>query len=71
MIPAPNGGSPGASLFNDSPIQPTNWREELVRVDHNLTDKQRLTFRYIHDSWDDSDPCTVVDEPGQLPDDSD
>lgn len=30
---------------------PTTWREELVRIDHNLTDNQRLTFRYIHDSW--------------------
>ena len=30
---------------------PETWREELIRVDHNLTDKHRLTFRYIHDSW--------------------
>ena len=30
---------------------PETWREELVRIDHNLTDKHRLTFRYIHDSW--------------------
>ena len=51
MIPAANAGQPGAELFNDSPVQPTNWREELIRVDHNLTDKERVTFRYIHDSW--------------------
>src|SRR5690242_5311841 len=30
---------------------PETWREELVRVDHNITDNYRLTFRYIHDSW--------------------
>ncbi len=30
---------------------PTTWREELVRIDHNLTDNYRLTFRYIHDAW--------------------
>jgi hypothetical protein len=30
---------------------PTTWREELIRVDHNLTENHRLTFRYIHDSW--------------------
>src|SRR5205807_251686 len=30
---------------------PTTWREELVRIDHNLTNNYRLTFRYIHDSW--------------------
>jgi hypothetical protein len=37
---------------------PTTWREELIRVDHNLTDNYRLTFRYIHDSWK-----TVVPNP--------
>jgi Carboxypeptidase regulatory-like domain/TonB-dependent Receptor Plug Domain len=30
---------------------PETWREELVRLDHNLTSNERLTFRYIHDSW--------------------
>jgi len=30
---------------------PETWREELVRIDHNITDNHRLTFRYIHDSW--------------------
>jgi len=30
---------------------PTTWREELIRIDHNITDNYRLTFRYIHDSW--------------------
>jgi Carboxypeptidase regulatory-like domain/TonB-dependent Receptor Plug Domain len=29
----------------------THWREELIRLDHNLTDTERLTFRYIHDTW--------------------
>src|SRR5438477_3441176 len=51
-IPLPTGGSGANSVFVASPVQPTNWREELIRVDHNLTDKQRLTFRFIHDSWD-------------------
>src|SRR6266702_1570077 len=37
---------------------PTTWREELVRIDHNLTNNYRLTFRYIHDSWQ-----TVVPNP--------
>jgi hypothetical protein len=30
---------------------PETWREELVRIDHNITDNYRVTFRYIHDSW--------------------
>jgi hypothetical protein len=37
---------------------PETWREELVRIDHNLTNNYRLTFRYIHDSWQ-----TVVPNP--------
>ncbi len=34
-----------------NPSFPTHWREELIRIDHNLTENQRLTFRYIHDTW--------------------
>jgi hypothetical protein len=30
---------------------PTYWREELFRIDHNLTPSEQLTFRYIHDAW--------------------
>ena len=48
MIPLPNNGP---NLYTAAPVTPTNWREELVRVDHNLTDKMRLMFRYAHDSW--------------------
>ncbi len=29
----------------------TYWREELFRLDHNLTQKLKLGFRYIHDEW--------------------
>jgi hypothetical protein len=38
-------------VYQAAPVTPTNWREELVRVDHNLTDKMRVMFRYAHDSW--------------------
>ena len=31
---------------------PTYWREELFRIDHTLTSKMKLSFRYIHDAWD-------------------
>jgi Carboxypeptidase regulatory-like domain len=30
----------------------TYWREELFKIDHNLTQKLRLAFRYVHDAWD-------------------
>ncbi len=47
------GQAAGNSLpgYVANPSYPTHWREELVRIDHNLTDNERLTFRYIHDSW--------------------
>ncbi|HTC47257.1 MAG TPA: carboxypeptidase regulatory-like domain-containing protein [Candidatus Aquilonibacter sp.] len=32
--------------------EPTHWREELFRIDHNFNSHLHGTFRYIHDSWD-------------------
>ena len=52
MIPAPNFGSGANSIFAAEVAQPTHWREDLVRVDHDFNSKTRLTFRAIHDSWD-------------------
>jgi hypothetical protein len=48
LIPSPNSGS---NIFVAAPSQPTNWREELVRVDHNFSDRLHAMFRYTHDSW--------------------
>jgi hypothetical protein len=48
QIPLPNGGG---HTWTASPTLPTNWREELIRVDHNFTNNVRGMFRYIHDSW--------------------
>lgn len=48
----------GLPAFEQTVSTPTNWREELVRIDHNLNDNYRLTFRYIHDSW-----STIVPNP--------
>ena len=42
------GGFPAVS---ETIASPTKWREQLIRIDHNITDNYRLTFRYIHDSW--------------------
>jgi carboxypeptidase family protein len=30
----------------------TYWREELFRIDQILTSKLKVSFRYVHDSWD-------------------
>jgi hypothetical protein len=48
LIPEPNVG---VNSWLQTPTLPTNWREELFRIDHNFTDKVRGSFRYIHDSW--------------------
>jgi len=36
----------------DTSVSPaTYWRQELFHIDHQLTDKLKLSFRYIHDAW--------------------
>jgi hypothetical protein len=60
LIPLPNSSTGCNSTINSAlphcyvaaVSPPTHWREELFRIDHNLTENQRLSFRYIHDSWD-------------------
>jgi hypothetical protein len=32
--------------------EPTHWREELFRLDHQFNSRLHATFRFIHDSWD-------------------
>jgi hypothetical protein len=61
LIPLPTLNSPGASIYNTNITLPTSWREELVRVDHNITDHNRVTFRYIHDSWNTIEPGPIWD----------
>jgi hypothetical protein len=60
IIPPPNS-SIGCNSSNTTPYPhcytasvspPTYWREELFRIDHNFSQKQQLSFRYIHDAWD-------------------
>ena len=57
MIPLPNAtvgcNSTAGSCYDFAFAQPTYWRQELFRVDHEIQPgKLRATFRYIHDSWD-------------------
>jgi hypothetical protein len=52
MIPVPNLGSGANSIFAAAVGQPTRWREDLIRLDHDFNSKVRFTFRAIHDSWD-------------------
>lgn len=45
-IPKPNIGT---TQFSSSPKQPTYVREDVVRVDHDITDKIHLMGHWIHD----------------------
>ena len=60
IIPLPNSttgcNSTAGSCYNQVVSPPTHWREDLFRLDHNLTSGMRATFRYIHDSWDTTVP---------------
>jgi len=56
LIPTPNIGT---NTWYLPPSLPTHWREELFRIDHNINDKVRATFRYIHDSWDQDYPVPL------------
>jgi hypothetical protein len=62
-IPAPNSttgcSSPINACLNVSAAQPTYWREELLRVDHNFSNNLRGMFHYIHDSWNTITPTTL------------
>lgn len=62
LIPAPNATSGCNSSIGscyDANVSPlTTWREDLLRIDHNFSAKQKIYFRYIHDSWN-----TVVTTP--------
>ncbi|HUK26014.1 MAG TPA: carboxypeptidase regulatory-like domain-containing protein [Terriglobales bacterium] len=64
QIPEPTEGT---NIWNASPTLPTTWREELLRVDHNINDKVRATFRYIHDSWEQIYPTPLWTNVGSFP----
>jgi Carboxypeptidase regulatory-like domain/TonB-dependent Receptor Plug Domain len=51
LIPKANTTHAGFPAVLETVSLPETWREELIRVDHNINDNYRLTFRYIHDSW--------------------
>ena len=61
LIPLPTLDTPGQAIYNTNVSLPTNWREELFRVDHNINDHNRVTFRYIHDSWTTLEPGPIWD----------
>ncbi len=62
LIPLPNISSQGNGVLDTwfaTPTLPTYWRQELFKIDHNITDKVRASFRYIHDSWQQQYPVPL------------
>ena len=60
LIPVPNATTGCTSSIGSCYLAevslPTFYREELVRVDHALTSKENVMFRYIHDEWNETTP---------------
>jgi hypothetical protein len=63
IIPLPNAtsgcNSTGSACFNGDVSLPTNWRQELFRIDQTLSSKWQGTFRYVHDEWSQTTPVPV------------
>jgi hypothetical protein len=64
MIPEPNisSGALGSGILDTwfaTPTLPTHWRQELFKIDQNISDKVRADFRYIHDSWNQQYPVPL------------
>jgi hypothetical protein len=57
IIPVANTSKGGCNsntgnCYNATHSPLTTWREELFRIDHDITSRHRLLLRYIHDAWD-------------------
>ncbi|MFZ0879747.1 MAG: hypothetical protein WA002_09635, partial [Candidatus Acidiferrales bacterium] len=51
MIPHANTTNGGYPAFQGSVSTPTLYHQEMFKIDHNITPNIRVSFRYIHDSW--------------------
>ena len=48
-VPLPNSGP---VQWTSASSAPTNWRQEQIRIDENISDKTQAVFRYTQDTWD-------------------
>src|SRR5579871_740628 len=49
LVPLPNNG---VNFYTAAPSLPTNFREDMFKIDHNITDNIRAFFRYTQDAFD-------------------
>ncbi len=62
LIPQANLSSQGNGVLDTwfaTPSLPTHWRQELFKIDQNISEKVRANFRYIHDSWNQQYPVPL------------
>ena len=61
MFPYPNFQDPSSGVwyYNQGFPSPTNFHEELFRIDHNISSKWHANVRYIHDSWTSISPTPL------------
>jgi hypothetical protein len=57
IFPSPN--TAGGVFFADSPSVPTYVNEQIVRIDHQFSDKTSLMFHYIRDGINQQFPTTL------------
>ncbi len=48
LVPLPNNGVVG---YLKAPSAPTDWRQEQIRVDQNISDKTAAFVRFTQDTW--------------------
>ena len=49
LVPLPNNG---VNFYTAAPSLPTNFREDMFKIDHNITDNIRAFFRYTQDAFE-------------------
>jgi hypothetical protein len=49
LVPMPNNG---IDRYTAAPSLPTDFREDMFRIDHNITDNMRAFFRYTQDAYE-------------------
>jgi Carboxypeptidase regulatory-like domain len=60
FFPYPTSVSaPGYGNYTKGFPSPTNFREELFKIDHNINSKLHANVRYIHDSWNSVSPVPL------------
>jgi len=49
LVPIPNNG---VNFYTAAPSLPTSFREDMFKIDYNITDNIRAFFRYTQDAFD-------------------